>query len=88
MRFRCTADRSADSKHEALTTGGVGPRYDPDVPLIVPEVNGDALAPGATLVANPNCTTAIALMALAPLHKESAGWVQDIESQHLYFDKR
>ena len=41
-------------------------RYDADVPLVVPEVNGQ-LCKGAKVVANPNCTTAIALMALFPL---------------------
>eukprot|EP00586_Coscinodiscus_wailesii_P012980 CAMPEP_0172498420 /NCGR_PEP_ID=MMETSP1066-20121228/113422_1 /TAXON_ID=671091 /ORGANISM="Coscinodiscus wailesii, Strain CCMP2513" /LENGTH=389 /DNA_ID=CAMNT_0013271697 /DNA_START=46 /DNA_END=1215 /DNA_ORIENTATION=+ len=43
-------------------------RYDEDVPLCVPEINGDKTK-GAKLVANPNCTTAIGLMALWPLHK-------------------
>merc|ERR1719326_2422397 len=45
-------------------------RYDDDVPLVVPEINADvAKKSKARLVANPNCTTAIALMALAPLHE-------------------
>ena len=45
-------------------------RYDADVPLVIPEVNGlSVLGPKTTLVANPNCTTAVALMALAPLHR-------------------
>ena len=44
-------------------------RMDDNVPLIVPEINGD-LAKGAKLLANPNCTTAIAAVALWPLHKE------------------
>ncbi len=44
-------------------------RYDEDVPLIVPEINMQA-ARGCKLIANPNCTTAIALMALYPIHKE------------------
>mmetsp|Transcript_13756 Transcript_13756/g.40695 ORF Transcript_13756/g.40695 Transcript_13756/m.40695 type:complete len:315 (-) Transcript_13756:400-1344(-) len=43
-------------------------RMDKDVPLVVPEINGK-LCKKAKLLANPNCTTAIALMALAPLHK-------------------
>ena len=45
-------------------------RMDPDVPLIVPEVNGDALA-GYTkkrIIANPNCSTAQLVVALKPLH--------------------
>ncbi|MEM7490999.1 MAG: aspartate-semialdehyde dehydrogenase, partial [Pseudomonadota bacterium] len=45
-------------------------RYDPDVPLIVPEVNADAIA-GYTkknIIANPNCSTAQMVVALKPLH--------------------
>ena len=44
-------------------------RYDNDVPLVVPEINGHT-AVGKNLIANPNCTTAIAAMALWPLHKQ------------------
>jgi aspartate-semialdehyde dehydrogenase len=46
-------------------------RMDPKVPLIVPEVNGDAIA-GYTkknIIANPNCSTAQMLVALKPLHR-------------------
>jgi len=45
-------------------------RMDPDVPLIVPEVNADATA-GYTkkmIIANPNCSTAQMVVALKPLH--------------------
>ncbi len=45
-------------------------RYDEDVPLIVPEVNGDLLEapiPGR-IIANPNCSTIQMVVALAPLH--------------------
>jgi aspartate-semialdehyde dehydrogenase len=45
-------------------------RMDPDVPLVVPEVNADALA-GFTkknIIANPNCSTAQLVVALKPLH--------------------
>ncbi|WP_187968427.1 aspartate-semialdehyde dehydrogenase [Aquibium microcysteis] len=45
-------------------------RYDQDVPLIVPEVNPDAIT-GFTrknIIANPNCSTAQMLVALKPLH--------------------
>ena len=45
-------------------------RMDPDVPLIVPEVNSDAIA-GYTrknIIANPNCSTAQLVVALKPLH--------------------
>ena len=44
-------------------------RMDEDVPLIVPEVNADALAHHNNLIANPNCTAAIAVLALWPLHR-------------------
>jgi aspartate-semialdehyde dehydrogenase len=45
-------------------------RYDPDVPLIVPEVNPDAVAGYArkNIIANPNCSTAQMVVALKPLH--------------------
>ncbi|NBX24858.1 MAG: aspartate-semialdehyde dehydrogenase [Planctomycetes bacterium] len=43
-------------------------RMDPQVPLVVPEINGGELAGRPSLVANPNCTTIISLMAAAPLH--------------------
>ena len=45
-------------------------RLDVSVPLIVPEINAAALAeqPGARVIANPNCSTIIALMAATPLH--------------------
>jgi aspartate-semialdehyde dehydrogenase len=45
-------------------------RYDDDVPLVIPEVNGDEIANHKGIIANPNCTTAIAAVALWPLHKE------------------
>jgi aspartate-semialdehyde dehydrogenase len=45
-------------------------RYDPDVPLIVPEVNPDAVTGFSkkNIIANPNCSTAQMLVALKPLH--------------------
>ncbi|MCP5522752.1 MAG: aspartate-semialdehyde dehydrogenase [Verrucomicrobiales bacterium] len=43
-------------------------RMDPDVPLVVPEVNAADVAGHKGIIANPNCTTAITLMALYPLH--------------------
>jgi aspartate-semialdehyde dehydrogenase len=48
-------------------------RMDPDVPLIVPEVNADALV-GFTkknIIANPNCSTAQLVVALKPLHDKA-----------------
>ena len=44
-------------------------RMDPDVPLVVPEINGADAKHHKGIIANPNCTTAITLMALSPLHK-------------------
>ena len=46
-------------------------RMDPDIPLIIPEVNGQALENfhRKNIVANPNCSTIQLLMALAPLHR-------------------
>ena len=45
-------------------------RMDPDVPLILPEINGkEALNPPRKIIANPNCSTIITLMGLAPLHQ-------------------
>ena len=43
-------------------------RMDPDVPLVVPEVNGDDLAQHRGIVASPNCSTAPLVMALKPLN--------------------
>src|SRR6266568_5033480 len=45
-------------------------RYDSDVPLIVPEVNADAVADFRKrgIIANPNCSTAQLVVALKPLH--------------------
>jgi aspartate-semialdehyde dehydrogenase len=47
-------------------------RMDPDVPLVVAEVNPeDALHPPKGIIANPNCTTMAAMPVLAPLHREA-----------------
>lgn len=45
-------------------------RYDPDVPLIVPECNPDAIMDYSkkNIIANPNCSTAQMVVALKPLH--------------------
>ncbi len=44
-------------------------RLDPDVPLVVPQINPDALKNHQGIIANPNCVTIIGLMACAPLHQ-------------------
>ena len=45
-------------------------RYEPDVPLVVPEVNADAVTgyTARNIIANPNCSTAQMVVALKPLH--------------------
>lgn len=46
-------------------------RMDPDVPLVVPEVNGQSLIAGAGgMIANPNCSTVILLVAIEALRRE------------------
>lgn len=44
-------------------------RMDPNVPLVVPEINADVLKPEDYIIANPNCSTIQMVLALAPLHK-------------------
>jgi aspartate-semialdehyde dehydrogenase len=44
-------------------------RMDEAVPLVVPEINASDVKSHKGIIANPNCTTAITLMALYPLHK-------------------
>jgi len=43
-------------------------RMQPDVPLVIPEINGLDARQHRGIISNPNCTTAVALMALYPLH--------------------
>ena len=57
-------------------------RMDPDVPLVVPEVNESALATIAKgIVANPNCTTMVAMPVLKPLH-DAAGLTRIVASTY------
>lgn len=44
-------------------------RMDPEVPLVVPEINAHALAKDKYIIANPNCSTIQMVLPLAPLHK-------------------
>ncbi|MCZ6542320.1 MAG: aspartate-semialdehyde dehydrogenase [Phycisphaerales bacterium] len=48
-------------------------RMEPDIPLVVPEINGDVLdnfdATTGGIIANPNCSAIIALLAVTPLHR-------------------
>ncbi|MCX6995678.1 MAG: aspartate-semialdehyde dehydrogenase [Kiritimatiellaeota bacterium] len=60
---------------EAVQRGGIvidngdDFRMDPRVPLVIPEINPEALRQHQGFIANPNCSTIVALMALAPLHR-------------------
>lgn len=45
-------------------------RMEPDVPLVVPEVNPEDVALSKGIIANPNCSTIQAVVALAPLHRK------------------
>ena len=60
-------------------------RRDPDIPLVVSEVNPEAIEPvvaaGQGIIANPNCTTMAAMPVLKPLHDE-AGLVRLIASTY------
>lgn len=47
-------------------------RLDPQVPLVVPEVNPQAVGAHRGIIANPNCTTILMTMAVWPLHKASS----------------
>ena len=73
--FSAGGDNSVKFAHEAVKRGCVAIdnssafRMDPDVPLVVPEINGDALENHHGIIANPNCSSAVALMALYPLHR-------------------
>lgn len=44
-------------------------RMDTDVPLVIPEINADDVRGHHGIIANPNCTAAVALMAIYPLHR-------------------
>lgn len=45
-------------------------RQDPEVPVVIPEINPEAAETHKGIISGPNCTTAVAIMALAPLHAE------------------
>lgn len=46
-------------------------RMEPDVPLVVPEVNADEVARHRGVIANPNCVAIILTVAIAPIHRVS-----------------
>ena len=45
-------------------------RMNPNIPLVIPEINGDCINSSTKLIANPNCSTAQLVMVLHPLHKK------------------
>jgi aspartate-semialdehyde dehydrogenase len=58
----CQSDAIAIDKSSAF-------RMDPQVPLVIPEINAGDLKQNRGVIANPNCTTTVMLMALYPLHR-------------------
>ncbi len=74
--FSAGASRSKEFAPAAWESGAVvvdnssAFRMDPDIPLVVPEINPEAIAQyrNRGIIANPNCTTIIAIMPLKPLH--------------------
>src|SRR4026208_1678063 len=58
----CQSDAIAIDKSSAF-------RMDPHVPLVIPEVNAEDVRQNRGIIANPNCTTTVMLMALYPLHR-------------------
>ncbi|HSV72765.1 MAG TPA: aspartate-semialdehyde dehydrogenase [Chthonomonadales bacterium] len=73
--FSAGSSRSHAFAPEAVRAGALvidnssAYRMDPDTPLVVPEVNPEDIDWHRGIVANPNCSTIILLMALAPLRK-------------------
>ena len=58
----CQSDAIAIDKSSAF-------RMDPYVPLVIPEINAEDVRQNRGVIANPNCTTTVMLMALYPLHR-------------------
>jgi aspartate-semialdehyde dehydrogenase len=75
--FSCGAERSRRFAPAARAAGTLvvdnssAFRMHPDVPLVVPEINPDAALAHKGVLAVPNCTTIVFLMAAAPLHREA-----------------
>ena len=73
--FSAGGDQTLKFAHEAVKRGCIvvdnssAFRMDPKVPLVIPEINPDAVDDHHGILANPNCSTAISLMGLYPLHK-------------------
>jgi len=73
--FSAGADRSKEFAPSAVKAGAVvvdnssAFRMDPEVPLVVPEVNPEDALKHKGIIANPNCSTIIMVVSVAPLHK-------------------
>lgn len=65
-----TFGREAIRRGAVLIDNGSDFRMDPQVPLVIPEINGDQVAKHNGIIANPNCTTAVMLMAVAPIYRK------------------
>ncbi|MDO9465650.1 MAG: aspartate-semialdehyde dehydrogenase [bacterium] len=64
-----TFGKIAASKGVVVIDNGADFRMDPDVPLIIPEVNPEDIEWHKNIIANPNCSTIQMVVALAPIHK-------------------
>lgn len=73
--FSAGAERSRQFAGLAVADGAVvvdnssAFRMDPEVPLVIPEINPHATSKHKGVIANPNCTTIVALMAVYPIYK-------------------
>jgi len=73
--FSAGGQRSRDFAPAAAKAGAVvvdnssAFRMDPDVPLVVPEINPEMIKKHKGIIANPNCSTIIAIVPVWPLHK-------------------
>jgi len=73
--FSAGASRSKEFAPAAVKAGAVvvdnssAFRMDPDVPLVIPEINPEKIAEHKGIIANPNCSTIIGIVPVWPLHK-------------------
>jgi aspartate-semialdehyde dehydrogenase len=73
--FSAGGGRSKEFAPAAVAAGAVvvdnssAFRMDPDVPLVIPEINAEAIAKHKGIIANPNCSTIIGIVPVWPLHK-------------------
>ncbi len=73
--FSAGASRSREFAPAAVKAGAVvvdnssAYRMDPEVPLVIPEINPQAIKTHKGIIANPNCSTIIGIMPVWPLHK-------------------